>query len=278
VAIQPKKIPALKNQPHFQTKTNAKAQVQSSPSQSKVISPATFQTQLQPGKPQIIIEFLPGGVKLEMLPILAGSFIMGSNKYSEEPPHRVTLHSFYLGKYPVTQKQWQAVMGTNPSGFKGDLQRPVELVSWNDCQAFCKKLSILTNKKYRLPSEAEWEYACRAGTKTNYYFGDNEGQLREYAQFGVIGGTCPVGSKKSNPWGLFDMYGNVWEWCEDDWHNNYDKAPTNGTAWNNPSRIQRKVLRGGSWDNIPQECRSAKRLNRSSDHTAKTFGFRLALG
>ena len=227
-------------------------------------------------------EILPGGITLEMVKIPAGSFLMGDESFfdSEKPQHRVNLQEFYLGKYPVTQEQYQAVMSDNPSNFKGFLKNtstnPVEGVSWDDAQAFCQKLNDKTGKKYRLPSEAEWEYACRAGIQTRYYFGDNEKKLGEYAWYEYNSGskTHPVGQKKPNNWGLYDMSGNVWEWCEDGWHENYENAPTDGTAWNeNHSVTNLRVLRGGSWGDNPWLCRSACRC--SDGYRFNYFGFRV---
>jgi len=171
-------------------------------------------------------------------------------------------------------------MGTNPSHFKNNPQNPVENVSWNDAKAFCQKLSQITGKTYRLPTEAEWEYACRAGTTTRYYFGDNDNQLGDYA-WGTEnsnGTTHPVGQKKPNGWGLYDMSGNVWEWCEDDWHDSYAGAPDDGTAWiDNDNRSQsRKCLRGGSWGNDPNICRSAYRSWSNPDDHYYSIGFRVA--
>ncbi len=236
--------------------------------------------------PQILTETLSGNIKLEMIKIPAGSFLMGSadndeSAYSsEKPQHRVNLQEFYLGKYPVTQEQYQAIMGNNPSKFKNNLKNPVENISWNDAQEFCQKLSDKTGKKYRLPSEAEWEYACRAGTQTRYYFGDNAELLGEYAWYGQNSDSKnhPVGQKRQNNWGLHDMYGNVWEWCEDGWHDNYKNAPTDGTAWNdNHSQSNSRVLRGGSWVNDPGGCRSAYRDGFNADDGTSSIGFRLAV-
>jgi formylglycine-generating enzyme required for sulfatase activity len=236
---------------------------------------------------QILTETLPGNIKLEMVKIPAGSFLMGSadndeSAYSsEKPQHRVNLQEFYLGKYPVTQEQYQAIMGKNPSSFKDNPKNPVEDVSWNDVQDFCQKLSEKTGKKYRLPSEAEWEYACRAGTQTRYYFGDDEMKLGEYAWYveNSDSKTHPVGEKKPNNWGLYDMHGNVWEWCEDGWHRNYKNVPKNGNSWNdNHSQSSLRLLRGGSWFKDPRYCRSAFR-NRFDAVNCRNFdfGFRLAV-
>ena len=240
--------------------------------------------------PQSFIETLSGNIKLEMVKIPAGSFLMGSadNDESasdnEKPQHRVNLQEFYLGKYPVTQEQYQAVMGHNPSNFKSFFKdtskNPVEKVSWDDAQEFCRKLSEKTGKKHRLPSEAEWEYACRAGIQTRYYFGDNEYQLGEYAWYGDNSGSKPhpVGQKKPNNWGLYDLHGNVWEWCEDGWHENYENAPKDGSSWNeNNSPTSFRTARGGSWNFDPEGCRSAFRFGINAVVCFVNVGFRLAV-
>ncbi len=204
---------------------------------------------------------------VEFLLISAGKFMMGSPSDeqgrwdAEGPVHEVIIkNSFYMGKYPVTQKQWEKVMGSNPSSFKGE-DRPVESVSWNDVQEFIKKLNEKDSTgKYRLPSESECEYACRAGITTRYSFGDDESKLGDHAWYDQNSGseTHPVGQKKSNLWGLYDMHGNVWEWCQDKWHENYNGAPSDGSAWASGSSSIR-VYRGGSWGDGARSCRSASR-------------------
>ncbi|AOC53716.1 serine/threonine kinase [Microcystis aeruginosa NIES-2481] len=232
-------------------------------------------------------ENLPNGVTLKMVNLPAGEFLMGSPdsdpdaRSYEKPPHQVNVNSFAIGKYPVTQAQYQAVMGTNPCHFSNNPQNPVKNVSWDDAQAFCKKLSRITGKTYRLPTEAEWEYACRGGTTTRYYFGDDANQLGDYAWYGGNSQQTihPVGQKKPNAWGLHDMIGNVWEWCEDDWHSTYENAPKDGSAWiTNYQRANPfKIVRGGSWETSSRYCRSA---NRHDDYTRIIghfgYGFRVA--
>jgi formylglycine-generating enzyme required for sulfatase activity len=262
-------------------------------------------------RPQILTETLPGNIKLEMIKILAGSFTMGSDEYDgEKPKHQVKLQEFYLGKYPVTQEQYESVMGNNPSNFQDNPKNPVEQVSWDDAKEFCQKLNQFTGKKYRLPTEAEWEYACRAGTQTRYYFGDDQSFLKEYAWYGDNSGdsfldtikmwdadpnwenyykklmdnnckTHPVGEKKLNNWGLYDMSGNVWEWCEDPWHDSYANKPKNiknngNTIWSS-SDISFRVLRGGCWYGNSRYCRSANRDRSDADVRYNAIGFRLAV-
>ena len=255
----------------------------SSPSPSPLVSPSPVIS--IPQSPQSFTETLAGNIKLEMVKIPAGSFLMGSvdndkdDDNNEKPQHRVNLQEFYLGKYPVTQEQYQAIMGNNPSDFKDNPKNPVENVSWDEAQEFCQKLSEKKGKKYRLPSEAEWEYACRAGTQTRYYFGDDAKLLGEYAWYSDNSDsqTHPVGQKKPNDWELYDMYGNVCEWCEDGWYKNYKNAPANGTAWNDKhSQINSRLLRGGSWDFSPRLCYSACRINGNPDHRNNLIGFRVA--
>jgi formylglycine-generating enzyme required for sulfatase activity len=231
-------------------------------------------------------ENLPNGITLEMVSLPAGEFLMGSPDSDsdasddEKPPHQVKVNSFAIGKYPVTQAQYEAVMGTNPSYFKNNPQNAVERVSWNDAQAFCQKLSQITGKTYRLPTEAEWEYACRAGTTTRFYFGDDANQLGDYAWYdgNSQDETHPVGQKKPNAWGLHDMIGNVWEWCEDNWHYNYIGAPTDGSAWLKNGNDNHSLLRGGSWFGNPYLCRSAFRVILSRRDGSSSYGFRVVCG
>ncbi len=190
------------------------------------------------------IEDLGNGINLDMIAIPGGKFLMGTEdkeierlckEYNmayfraEKPQHEVTVQPFALGKYPITQAQYRQVMGVNPSHFNGD-NLPVECVSWDDAVKFCQKLSEQTGKEYRLPSEAEWEYAARAGTTTPYHFGETiTDKLANYGN--KVGKTTSVGEFPPNAFGLYDMHGNVWEWCQDNWHDNYEGAPTNGSAW-----------------------------------------------
>jgi formylglycine-generating enzyme required for sulfatase activity len=221
----------------------------------------------------------------EMVDIPAGKFNMGSNEYEDEKPiHQVIVPAFQIGKYPVTQAQYQAVMGNNPSRFSGNPQNPVESVTWFNAQAFCEKLSQLTGKNYRLPTEAEWEYACRAGTKTRFSFGDEENKLGDYAWFRTNSNneTHPVGEKLPNPWGICDMHGNVWEWCADQYHENYVNKPENikengSLAWrdNNITNKSSRILRGGSWFHIPVKSPSASREKYDADDGFNDIGFRV---
>jgi formylglycine-generating enzyme required for sulfatase activity len=245
-------------------------------------------------------EDLGNGVKLTLMLIPAGEFSMGApqeeleSRNEERPQRLVRVSQFLMGRYPVTQAQWRAVAGydriaqdldPDPSDFKGD-NRPVENVSWDDAQEFCKRLSAQTGKDYWLPSEAQWEYACRAGTTTPFHFGEtitselvnydgtetyNNSPKGEYRKT-----TTDVGSFPANEWGLHDMHGNVWEWCEDDWHNSYDGAPSDGSAWVESDRENTsRLLRGGSWDHNPRYCRSAYRYYHSRDYRNNRLGVRV---
>ena len=210
------------------------------------------------------------GVSLELIAVPGGTFQMGSEvgETDEKPVHQVTVSAFAMGKYEVTQAQWQAVMGNNPSRFKGD-DLPVEQVSWEEAQAFCRELSRMTGKSYRLPTEAEWEYACRAGTKGPY-----AGPLDEMAWYVDNSGrkTHPVGQKRPNAFGLYDMQGNVWEWCQD-WYGAYKQSPT--TNPQGASSGADRVIRGGSWYFTAAYCQSAIRFINAPDIRIYDLGFRL---
>ena len=242
-----------------------------------------------------LIEDLDNNITLEMAAIPSGTFMMGAPPereddiecyHSETPRHQVTIPSFFMGKYTITQAQWRAVaqlekvnheLEINPSYFPGD-NHPVEQISWYDAVEFCARLSKATGKEYRLPSEAEWEYACRGGTSTTFHFGEiitsklaNYNNSNNNYNFiseppeGYRKQTTPVGQFPANNFGLYDMHGNIWEWCLDDWHQDYQGAPTNGTPWfdTNENLAQKSngtVIRGGSWFHIPEGCRSAFRM------------------
>ena len=230
------------------------------------------------------------GVKLEMVAIPGGKFIMGSPESegidSEKPQHEVTVQPFYIGKYSVTQAQYKKIMGKNPSSFTGEERKPVERVSWNDAVEFCRKISEKTGKEYRLPSEAEWEYACRSVISKDltveqwnekyhqpYYFGESiTGEQVNYYE--TVGRTTIVGKYPPNAFGLYDMHGNVWEWCQDDWHKDYIGAPSEGNAWLS-SEGNKKVIRGGSWFDDPYDCRSASRFSFYPEGSSYYYGFRV---
>ena len=218
---------------------------------------------------------------LKMVYIPAGLFTMGSpdtekdRRTSEGPQHRVTITPpFYMGMYEVTQAQWQSVMGSNPSQFKGG-NLPVESISWNDCQKFIKKLNSLGQGVFRLPTEAEWEYACRAGTVTRFYWGDDNdySQIGQYAWYSGNSDnqTHEVGKKLPNAWGLFDMSGNVWEWCQD-WYSGY--TSDRQTNPQGPSTGSYRVFRGSCWYNYTVSCRSANRDN-DVPNSWVSIGFRV---
>jgi formylglycine-generating enzyme required for sulfatase activity len=245
------------------------------------------------------VEDLGNNIFLDMVAIPGNSFSMGSTEdSSEQPVHKVQVAPFFMGRYSITQAQWRVVTGLpkvkidlkpDPSRFKGN-DRPVEWVSWWEAVEFCDRLSNKTNRIYRLPSEAEWEYACRAGTTTPFHFGEilitdlanhrctetynssPEGQYREQ--------TTPVGSLGvANAFGLYDMHGNVWEWCADHWHENYyNGAPTDGSAWLTAEQSGGRLLRGGSWNDFPLYCRSAFRSYNDPDDRDNAIGFRVVCG
>jgi len=220
------------------------------------------------------------GAKMDFVLIPAGTFMMGAedSRPDEKPVTKVSISKpFYFGKYEVTQEQWQAVMGSNPSYYKGT-NLPVEQVSWNAAQGFLTNLNDrVKGYRFRLPTEAEWEYACRAGTTTRYSFGDGDAALPEYGWFTGNGErkTHPVGEKKPNPWGLYDMHGNVWEWCQD-WY-----GPLPGGRVTDPRGPVfgiNRVFRGGSWGIAASRCRSAYRVWNKPGYRDYTLGFRVALG
>jgi formylglycine-generating enzyme required for sulfatase activity len=247
-------------------------------------------------------ESLATGIELEMILVQGGTFKMGSPETEaernddESPQHSVTVPPFFLGRYPITQQQWQIVAETypqvnlslelKPSRFEGE-RCPVEQVSWYEAQEFCERLAKQTKRPYRLPTEAEWEYACRAGTETPFYFGNtlstelaNYNGNHTYGN-GVTGeyreATTPVDHFQiANAWGLCDMHGNVWEWCQDHWHDNYQGAPRDGSAWVTDDSEARRVNRGGSWFNLPRFCRSAYRFRVNPGLRDDYLGFRVA--
>lgn len=233
---------------------------------------------------------LGNGVSLDLVHIPGGTFLMGapaSEKDSsdgERPQHNVTVPEFWMGKSPVTQVQYEAAMGNNPSYFPGT-NRPVENVSWDDAIAFCEKASQKTGMTFRLPSEAEWEYACRAGTATPFHFGEtiNTDQANYNGDF-VYGNskkgvyrkkTTPVKTFPPNKFGLYDMHGNVLEWCQDHWHKSYKKAPQDGSPWMKGGNADCRVIRGGSWANLPRICRSAYRSSPDPGVSDISIGFRI---
>ncbi|WP_321416957.1 formylglycine-generating enzyme family protein [uncultured Methanomethylovorans sp.] len=232
---------------------------------------------------QLDLETYTNSIGMEFVLIPAGEFQMGSPSSEEDrdddegPVHEVTIeNAYHLGKYEVTQAQWVEIMGNNPLYFDGD-NKPVEQISWNEVQEFIKKLNAKEGTdKYRLPSEAEWEYACRAGTASSYSFGDDESKLEDYAWYCFNSGniTHPVGQKKPNPWGLYDMHGNVWEWCQDRWHDTYKNAPTDGSAWEDGNSSYR-VSCGGSFFDTASGSRSAVRFSYDPSRYSALLGFRL---
>ena len=268
---------------------------------------------------QYFSEDLGNGITLEMVAIPGGTFLMGTEdeeierlvkKFNfnwegfrrERPQHQVIVPPFFIGKYPITQAQWKAIasrtdlkvekdLDLNPANFKDHPdsdRRPVETVNWDDAIEFCARLSKLTGREYRLPSEAEWEYACRAGTTTPFYFGETiTGKLANYdasntyaeeAKGEYRGETTPVGQFPPNAFGLYNMHGNVWEWCADTWHDNYDGAPRDGSVWIENGDGNCSPLRGGSWCSNPNVCRSAYRGRYDSRRDYYNYGFRVVCG
>jgi formylglycine-generating enzyme required for sulfatase activity len=262
----------------------------------------------QRGQAKGYVEKLGNAVQLEMMQIPGGIFTMGApdseegSPDQERPTHQVTVQPFFMGRYPVTQVQWRFIaelpqigraLDPDPSGFKGD-KRPVEQVSSIDAIEFCERLSQFTGKSYRLPSEAEWEYACRAGTTTPFHFGETiDARVANYAAQGNLTGsgqygrgqlgedrqqTIDVGSLNSaNAFGLYDMHGNITEWCMDNWHITYEGAPNDGSVWLqiNPENHHSRIRRGGSWKANVRGCRSAFRSPAGVGFTSNHLGFRV---
>lgn len=264
-----------------------------------ILSQKKWETEQHQQSANRYIERLLDKIDIEMVSIPAGTFMMGSLKTEperldrEDPQHQVTVEPFFMGRYPITQAQWRVVASmprierdlvVNPAQFKGDLH-PVEQVSWFDAIEFCARLSSHTGREYRLPTEAEWEYACRAGTTAPFNFGDmittdvanyggdafTDGPKGEYRN-----GTIPVNYFGiANAFGLSDMHGNVYEWCQDHWHKNYDGAPPGGNAWIEDKKKTDRIRRGGSWFNFPRYCRSAYRINYDPSKTSDKLGLRV---
>jgi formylglycine-generating enzyme required for sulfatase activity len=235
------------------------------------------------GPPKELTVDLGGGVKMEFVLIPPGSFMMGDEDgyRGEKPVHKVTITKpFYLGKYEVTQEEWQAVMGVNPSHFKGP-RNPVEMVGWSECDAFLKKLNEKlgsSGAKFSLPTEAQWEYACRAGTTTTWSFGDDPAKLGDHAWWrdNANGTPHPVGQRKPNAWGLYDMHGSMWEWCADwDALDYYAKSPVEDPT--GPDSGVGRVSRGGSWATFRADAfRCAYRTAFSPRARFSEIGFRVA--
>lgn len=231
----------------------------------------------------------PGTNATEMIQISGGKFMMGDKDEIDAPLHETVVSSFFMDKHLVTQEQFQKVMGMNPSRWKGD-KNPVEQLRWSDAVKFCNRRSELEGLQrcydlktlecnfessgYRLPTEAEWEYACRAGTTTAYFFGESSAKLGNYAWFDKNSGgrPRPIGQKQPNPWGLYDMAGNVWEWCNDFYKvDYYSEAPRENPK--GPNEGQNKVLRGGAWRFSSDNCRSGYRYNESPGYADVCFGY-----
>jgi len=227
--------------------------------------------------------FTVNGVSFKMVVVQGGTFTMGATaeqgsdaESPEKPAHQVTLSSYSIGQTEVTQELWQAVMGSNPSKFTGDLQRPVEMVSWNDCQTFISKLNQMTGKNFRLPTEAEWEYAARGGNRSQGYKYAGSNAIGDVAWYSDNSGytTHPVATKAPNELGLYDMSGNVFEWCQD-WYGSYScDAQTNPTG---PASGSYRMHRGGSWDFNARLCRVSYRYDASPSYVFSFLGLRLAL-
>lgn len=242
---------------------------------------------------ECFIEPLGKEVALEMVLIPGGTFLMGSasrdkdRSHNEMPQHFVTIRPFFMSKFPITQAQWRAVatlpqvnqeLVRDPAEFSG-LERAIESVSWEDAIEFCARLSQKTGKSYSLPSEAAWEYACRAGTSTAFYFGDAITPAVVNCAHDGIDRHLPVnvGTYPANAFGLYEMHGNMWEWCLDHWHDDYRDAPTDGSAWLSQNELSPRTVRGGSWHSKPTYCRSASRDRCKQDARSNLVGFRVVM-
>ena len=259
---------------------------------------------------QRYVETLPDGIRLELAAIPSGKFMMGSpddepERFDDESPqHEVVIpYGFFMGCYPVTQSQWRVVaalpqvnrkLNAEPSNFDGGY-RPVESINWHEAVEFCNRLNQYFDSRspdfrdyeYRLPSEAEWEYACRAGTTTPFHFGSMiTTEVASYSGDSYADGPSGKGPEETTPvtlfnhanrFGLSDMHGNVDEWCLDHWHENYDDAPKDGSAWLEGGDSDHRVLRGGSWSDAPRSCRSAARSHFTPGYQVDFIGFRVVL-
>ena len=271
-----------KKQPTTQTSTAVKRQSTTTKPAKKTSAPApTIGTS---SYTPVVKTYEANGVSFQMVEVRGGTFTMGATSEQasdafddEKPAHSVTLSSYYIGKTEVTQELWQAVMGNNPSRFKGN-RKPVECVSWDDCQTFISKLNSLTGKKFRLPTEAEWEFAARGGIKSQGYKYSGSNTLGDVAWYEENSGdtTHDVGTKSPNELGLYDMNGNVWEWCSD-WYGDkyYSSSPSNHPT--GPSSGAYRVLRGGSWYSIANLCRSSDRGGSTPVDRGDNMGLRLCL-
>ena len=301
---EPSDRPSVDLQPFEFTVARLHQRLMSLGKNPKPLKRAKWEIQRQQQQALRFIEQLADGLALEMVSIPAGKFLMGSppeepERYDDEnSQHSVEVPAFYMGRYPITQAQWRFVaelpqvdrsLEPDPSTFKGD-DRPVEEVSWHEATEFCRRLTYHTGRSYRLPTEAEWEYACRAGTTTPFHFGEtivpdlaNYDWKQTYNQSKVtkkkdFEGTTPVDQLGiANNFGLCDVHGNVWEWCEDHWHGNYEDAPADGSAWLDSSANEdaSRVLRGGSWYHNPRLCRSASRFDVGAGIRGDDIGFRV---
>jgi formylglycine-generating enzyme required for sulfatase activity len=242
------------------------------------------------GRAELFVEPLAEGVGIPMIAVPAGGFYMGSahrqGEADEEPRHYVSVGSFYLARTTVTQAQWKAVTGRLPPCRGKSLEHPVDRLSWDEATEFCERLYGKTGRRYRLPSEAEWEYACRAGSSSDFSFGDMiTTDLANYVgrhayKTGPVGeyrhGPIPPGAFPPNAFGLFDMHGNLDEWCQDAWHEDYTAAPSTAAPWIRGGTAER-VVRGGSWHDPPNLLRCAARLKLDPSEGEDFVGLRLAL-